>query len=337
MTLSADHLEPAGLTDRVTALERVVEAYRVEGRGASLAVVSDPFGGRAALADAVCEQLDGAVERRRLEAVVPPDDVPDPTDAEPLVLEDAQYLHTRRIGGFEPLDRFTDRLARADGLVVTTWNRYAWRYLGAVRDLDRPFTRVVDVPPLDAAGLRAVAADWFGPERPAFVDRGSAGRVRSFSLETASIDLPGGRSVAVPYPSPNPAWLAAWNRAVDDRSVETVVFEKLNRLAGGNPGVAAAIWERSYSDGEIAPGDLDALSLDRSLADDEALLLWAVVALEAVDGDVLAELPGVGRLHATLEPLRADGLVTVDAGRVSIRAEAVPAAVAALDRKGMLW
>lgn len=337
MTLSADQLEPAGLADRVSAVERVVDAYRAEGRGASVAVVSGPFGGRAALADAVAERLDGAVERRRLEAVVPPGDVPELTDTEPLVLEDAQYLHVRRIGGFEPLDRFTERLARADGLVVTTWNRYAWRYLAAVRDLDRPFTRVIDVPPLDVAGLRAVAADWYGPEPPAFVDRGSAGRIRTVSLETASIALPGGGSVAVPYPSPNPAWLAAWNRGVDDRFVETVVFEKLSRLAGGNPGVAAAIWERSESDGEIAPGDLEALSLDRSLTDDEALLLWVVVALEAVDRDVLVELPEIGRLDVTLEPLRADGLVAVDAARVSIRAEAVPAAVAALDRKGMLW
>lgn len=337
MTLSADQLEPAGLAERVRAVERVVDAYRAKDRGASVAVVSGPFGGRAALADAVAGRLDGAVERRRLEAVVSPDDVPALTDTEPLLLEDAQYLHTRRIGGFEPLDRFMERLARTDGLVVTTWNRFAWRYLAAVRDLDRPFTRVIDVPPLDAAGLRAVAADWFGPERPAFVDRGSAGRIRTVSVETASIALPGGGSVAVPYPSPNPAWLAAWNRAVDDRSVETVVFEKLNRLAGGNPGVAAAIWERSYSDGEIAPGDLEALSLDRSLTDDEALLLWFVVSLEAVDRDVLAELRGIGRLDVTLEPLRADGLLAVDAGRVSIRAEAVPAAVAALDRKGMLW
>ena len=66
--------------------------------------------------------------------------------------------------------------------------------------------------------------------------------------------LPRGRSVAVPYPKPNPAWTASWSVRDETASIEAVTFEKLRRVSAGNPGVALAIWEESVADGQIAPG-----------------------------------------------------------------------------------
>jgi hypothetical protein len=325
----------AALEAERAALDEALEAADSDGPPPAVAVVSPPFGGRDALTDHAVDRVDGPVDRRRLATPVDRDSVPRlPADGA-LLLENCQYLFRRRIDGFDPLDAFLDRLARREVPVVTGWNRYAWEYCRAISDVDELFTQVVDVGPLGTEGIRAVVTDAVG--RPAFVDRDTAGRIRAVSLERAAIPLPGGRTAEIPHPRFNRAWVAVRLRRGGPPSIEREVYETIRRHSNGNPGVAVAIFDRSVRDGELAPSDVFDPPADLRLGDDAAVLLWIVVASEAVSRDALSESLVDGPVTVTLERLRARGLVSGDGDVITPAPAYLPAATAVLERKGLLW
>jgi hypothetical protein len=352
-TVPVEDLRAAGFGDEVEKVATAVAGYLDDGTGGNVAVVSDPYAGRDALLEYAESLLDGAAVRVDLdpsaadgtgpslpgsdrEGADDGDPVADGEGAGSLVVADCHYLFERGIDGFEALDAFLDRIALSETLVVTSWNRYAWSYLDAVRDVGDTFTTAVEIPPLDAGEIETVVEAHHGPDLPDVVDAGSAGRVKTVVFDSRSVGV-GDRSVAVPYPKPNPAWTASWSVSDAEESVRAVTFEKLRRVSNGNPGVALAVWEESVADGEVAPGYIQALETDPGLDDDAAVLLWTVLAGESVDVDRLTRLFEGRPVEAALQGLAERELVTVDDDRVSVAPRALYVAVAALERRGLLW
>ena len=254
-----------------------------------------------------------------------------------LVVSDCHHLFDRHIDGFEALDAFFQRLALSDPLVVTSWNRHAWSYLDVVRDVGDSFPVTVEIPPLDADELRTVIEAHSGPDLPDVVDTGQAGRIEEVVFDRCPLPLPGGRSVGIPYPKPNTAWLAARSVSGTEESVEAVVFERLRRVARGNPGVAKAAWERAVTDGEIAPSYIEAPPSGLSLDDDAAFLLWTVVAVESARIDRLDDLFEGRPVEATLQALVEQGLVTVQDRTVAVAPGTLPVAVDSFERRRLVW
>lgn len=324
-------LRAAGFDDAVEAVASAVDDYRSSGAGGTVALVSEPYAGRSVLLDHAAARLDAPVDRLRLSPPAADGDAPTVPDDGVVFVADCHALFERRIDGFETLDAFLDRLALSDALVVTTWNRYAWSYLDAVRDVSDPFTRVVSIPRLDADEIRTVVTHHYD-DLPDIVDAGRAGRVRSVVFDSRPVSVPGGTTISVPYPKPNPAWITSDPAGGDD--IAGVVFEKLRRAANGNPGVALAVWESSVRDNEIAPGYIESPSLP-SIDDTEAFLLWTVVTTESVGLEALDDRHEEAR--AALQSLADAGLVAVSDGTVSVAPETLPLAVEALERRRLLW
>lgn len=362
-TVPIEDLRAAGFGDEVERVGTAVAEYLDRGTGTNVAVVAEPYAGRDALLEYAASLVDDEATRVRLApsaADGEPPTLPDATatadgtqadggaeaagggETDPdrpgvLVVADCHHLFDRHIDGFATLDAFLDRLALSDPLVVTSWNRHAWRYLDAVRDVGDSFPVTVEVPPLSADQLRTVIESRFGPDLPAVVDTGRAGRIEEVVIERYEADLPGGRTVAVPYPSPNTAWLAARSVGGAEESLEAVVYEKLRRISGGNPGVAAAVWERSVRDGEIAPAYIEAPATGDEFDDDAAFLLWTLVATESADVDRLDALFQDRPVEAVLQRLVQQDLVTVTDRTATIDAASLPAAVTVLERRGLAW
>ena len=156
-------------------------------------------------------------------------------------------------------------------------------YLDAVRDVGDTFTTAAEIPPLDAGEIETVVEAHHGPDLPDVVDAGSVGRVKTVVFDSRAVSA-GDRSVAVPYPKPNPAWTASWSVSDAEESIRAVTFEKLRRVSNGNPGVALAVREDSVADGEVAPGYIRAFETDLDLDDDAAVLLWTALAVLGHDG-----------------------------------------------------
>ena len=351
-SVPVEDLRAAGFGDEVEKVATAVAGYLDDGVGGNVAVVSDPYAGRDSLLAYAESLLDGDALRVDLDPSAADGtgpELPDPLGASAnegasdeagagaLVVADCHYLFERGIDGFAALDAFLDRIALSDALVVTSWNRYAWSYLDAVRDAGDTFPTRVEIPPLDADEIATVVEAHYGPDLPGFVDTGKAGRVKTVVFDRWRVGLPRGRSVAVPYPKPNPAWTASWSVRDETASIEAVTFEKLRRVSAGNPGVALAIWAESVTDGQIAPGSIEAFEPDLALDEDAAVVLWTVVAQESVAVDRLTALFDRRPVEATVQGLVERGFVEVTDGRVTVPARALHPAVAALERRGMLW
>jgi hypothetical protein len=334
VTIPVENLRAAGFDDEVGKLDRAV-ADHVEGTSSNVAVVADPFAGRDALLDYAEELLQGAAERVSIDSLVDTDGgVPELPDVAALIVDDCHYLFRRTIGGFDVLDDFLERMAMSDTLFITSWNRYAWRYLSAVRDVGDSFPVEIRIEPLTAEQIAAVVDTHFDDPAPRFVAADDVGRIKTVEVARREVSL-GSRALSVPVPTPNPAYLTTW---FDDDGIDDVVFEKIRRVSHGNPGIATELWADSVADGEISPGEVeDPIGTLEVADDDTAFLLWLVVANEAVARDALATVLGDVPVDKELQRFVTQGVLTVDGGDVSLEPVGLHPAVQALKRRRLVW
>lgn len=288
-----------------------------------LAVVGDPFAGRETVLDAAADRLDA--DRIRLD---PEGDLDArfPVDGDaPVVVDDCQHLYTQRIGGFEPLDRFLDWLARVDRPVVTGWNRYAWAYLTATRGLDRAVPAHVELQPVEAGAVAALVRRRYRTTPRFRLDEPGTDRV--VELRRRTVDWRD-RTWSVPYPVLDLSALRGSRRG--DVSPKDAVFERLAAVSGGNLGVATALWEQ-HDGAAIRPSDIVAPGTDLTLDREAAFCLRLVLAKESVTRAELADVvgPGVDRILARLAR---DDLVRRDGSLVSLRPAALRRVVRETER-----
>ena len=287
-----------------------------------LAVTSSPFAGREVVLDDASERLDAT--RVRLD---PTDDlatdddrldgVADALDTGPVVVDDCQHLYHRTVGGFETIEAFLDLLARADVPVVTGWNRYAWRYLTAVRGLDRAFQHRFDVGPVATDRLGELLLSRY-EEGPTFVSE-STETGRPVTIQRREVGW-GDHTVSVPVPSvTRPRGRRSPDETIDTRDV---VFERLAAVSQGNLGVASSLWEPLHG-GEVRPSDVVAAGSDVDLDREEAFCLRIVLSKERVARRELAAVLDASP-DRILDRLDREGLVTVREGLVHLDPAAVP-------------
>lgn len=293
----------------------------LDDRSGTVAVVAAPYAGIETVLDYATERTDAV----RVD-LHPGDDPPDVPDTGVLVVEGCHHLFERRVGGFDRLDTFVRDVAATDALVVTGWNRYAWSYLSLARDADRAFDTELALPGVEAAGL----ADLVDREgTPATPVADTTETIPLFERREITVTVRD-RTVAVPYPRLNPAYLVA--RRSDDAAPEAAVFERLERVANGNPGVALAVWELSVrDDGRVSPADIAPPVESPELTDSEAFCLRIVLAKGRVDHEELARVADAD--VAALRSLARQGLVDRTNGGVRLRPEAVPRTVAVTERR----
>jgi len=347
VTIPIEELRAAGLGPQVERLSAAVASYLDEDKtldrvDSNVAVVSDPFGGRAALLEYAAELLGDRARRDSISGIADADELPDIEGETALILEGCHYLYRRDIDGFDRLEAFLERLAMTNTLVVTGWNRYSWQYLTAVERVDEAFPLTITLPPLDAEQIEAVVRAHDDDTYPEYVDTGEAGRIKTIDLVSHDVSLPGDRSVSVPYLRPNVSWLVSWAIWDDAESIEAVVFEKLRRLSNGTPGIATSLWEQSVRDGPegrtIAPAYIDDPVDDcHRISDDAAFLLWLVVAMEGVERAQLADMLDQDAIGTEIQTLANKGIVRVDGSAVELQPLGLHPAVAELRRRGLIW
>lgn len=324
------------LDQQFGAVERAVEAHR-DGELSNVAVVAEPFAGRSALLDYAETVLDEeTVERHSLsEPVV--GGLPRFGDADAYLVDDCHYLYRREIGGFDALAAFVERMARTDALFVTSWNRYAWTYLVAVRDVDRVFPAVVQVPDFAAAALADVIESIFGPDLPRYVEDGAEGRIKSFEWVRHPVRLWGERTLWVPLLQPNPEYIRSWTSRETAKRPRAIVFEKIRRAAGGNVGVAADLWARSVQDGEIATGHIDVLAPSFDFDHADAMVLRALLAQEELPRGALASTFQDVQIDAVLQHLVEQDVAEVEDDTAMLTPQGLRPAVEELARRRLVW
>jgi len=331
-TLSADDLRAAGLDHLFEAIEAGVDPET----GRNVAVVAEPYAGRDLLLDHVESQW-SAVGRTSFDAVV--EESPEFGDHDAILVDDCHYCYTREVGGFGVLDEFLDRAAVSDAPFVTSWNRYAWEYLSPVRDVDELFAKVIEVPPLDPEGVADLLLANYADRMPTFVETDDAGSVKTVGVDPREVAIPGGGTVTVPVPELNAEYLTSWSLSRSERVADTqaVVFQKIARVANGNPGVATAVWERSRAGEEVAPADVPDPDTGVAMDDEKAFVLEVLLAKERLPLSRLASILDQLPVERLVQSLAEQGHVVVADGTVSIDPQSLHAIVDHLQGRRLVW
>jgi hypothetical protein len=283
----------------------------------NVAVVSEPHAGRESLVDAAVETLGGA-ERVEFSSVAEAKERADSralTDAENtrVVVEGCEYLYTRRIDGFGPLEMFVDAVAKSEEATVSSWNSYAWSYAEQATDTDDLFREVVRLPSVGVRGIADhLASEYdvseFESDLQQLEEEEEAETVETWLFDRIPFDV----------------WRLFYEESEN-------FFERVTALSGGNPGVARAIFEsRAWENKE---DDED----ETELSYEDAYVLRVVLSKETVERDVLEEVVEPRSLEKSLRRLSDSGFLEIDGGHVTLRPENLVNTVDHLERRNLVW
>lgn len=275
----------------------------------TLAIVSDPWGGRKALRDHAEEYLDERPERVAVDSPLnPPSQIPKGGLA---VIEDCHNMYRREIGGFDALRRFIGMISTTETRTITTWNAFAWNYLASSMAIADAFDVIYSVPRLDVEHARTLLQDTFDIEDP------------ETALDTDEEMVPPSVDDTIDR--------IRWRIRMGYRG--SVVKSRLEGLlddSAGNPEAICRIFhaKRENADEPIR-GSLD-------LTYDESYLLWLLASNEGLDRDRLATLID-GRLETKLSKLSNMGIIRRTDQEIVLDPIAFGPVSNHLERRRLVW
>jgi len=308
-----------------------------------IAIVAEPMGGRTTIVAEIRRLYGNRVHYLPLEFVIKKSALPDfsalPSDI--ILIDNCQFLATRVIGGFDVLDTFLHKQITSKKIFITTWNTYSWQYLSSVMNIDAYFPTIVTLSKMDTPDLKQVILTRYKSGEIRFIDEGIAERSIFFSVIHRKIRLPfTATEISIPWIKLNfTVMLHGLPRKKRVQiSFEDIIFEKINRIAGGNPGVAILLWDRSLKDNAISLNAITETPYSISLDTNESFILSVILSMESLHAKDLFAIAGSEMdIEQVLYRLVQQGLLRERAGYYSIAPFALGPATDYLKKTRRLW
>ncbi|MFA5415662.1 MAG: hypothetical protein WC295_09215 [Methanoregula sp.] len=280
-------------------IKDILNAIDRSGSGAPphVAIVAEPMGGRTTIVNEIRRLYGDRVHYLTLDAVVTKKAMPDfaamPQDI--ILIDNCAFLATRKIGGFDILNEFLNTQIISKKLFITTWNVYAWQYLDTVMNINAYFPTIVILPKMDMPVTKQMILSRYKPGDIRFIDEGTIERSMFFSIIHRKIRLPVlATELTIPWIKLNfTVMLSRLPRKKRIQvSIEDVIFEKINRIADGNPGVAILVWENCLVDNTITLSAIREETCALSLDVNESFILSNILSMKSVHYNDLSAIAG---------------------------------------------
>jgi len=326
-------------------LQQITEAIGRFGSGVPehIAIVAEPLGGRTTLVSEIRRRHGEKVHYLPLEFVISPSHLPDFSSIpeEIILIDNCRFLATRMIGGFDVLDAFLHAQISSKKLFITTWNAFSWQYLSAVMNIDAYFPTIITIGRMDTPVLKQVILSRHRPGEIRFLDEGAAERSMFYSLIHKKVHLPlMANEIFIPWIKLN--FTVMLRRLPRKKriqvSIEDVIFEKINRIARGNPGVAILLWESSLKEHTISLAAITETPYTIDLDTNESFILTIILSMKSLHEKDLAAIAGSEmNIRRVLYRLVQQGLVRDEAGYYSVPPFALGPVIEYLKKTRRLW
>jgi hypothetical protein len=306
------------LDEQVREVQRSLVEFD-SGARRNVAIIGEPLAGKTSLLDAVLARYGKTVRKVSLtEIASDADDLPAPAAHEKIIaVDDCQYLFLRRIGGFRALEKFLEAVASSDVLYITTWDRFAWNYLEQVFGLRDYFPATVTILALAADDIVSLIGARYELDKIRFVDDGNSDSL----LTMVKKRINGQGSVLT-----------------DTNDLQRMAFEKITRLSHGNPGIALALWQQAYHDGEVRVSEISVPDYEVGLSPDEAFVMSNLLMMKSLTVDDLTKITvGHLRMDRILYTLRNRGLIRKVEDRYSVEPAALYEIIESLKKSRQVW
>ncbi|HDS46137.1 MAG TPA: hypothetical protein ENN68_08670 [Methanomicrobia archaeon] len=333
--------EPVGIIGFQNELANIRAALAGfdSGEKADVAIIAEPFAGRTKLIHAIEQIADREVVTNSFSALITDqDEITLPEGAGGIVLcDNCHFLYRRTIGGFRYLDAFLAAVAASEHLVITTWNIYSWRYLDEVRAISKYFTNVIALSPFSSTELKELILVGYAENELKFEDDRTPEKKRIITQHPLAFTMRD-KTLTIPFFSIDFARIKAlFSRKAETKKAEDIIFEKINRIANGNPGVAKLLWEQSLQYPTIKPSYVKECPFKVELDYPESFLLYLILSMEALTEPELREISGELEVETMLHRLLYQRLIVEDMGSYQLNPEALSCIVSALTRTGVIW
>ncbi|MBT8507944.1 hypothetical protein AZH53_05910 [Methanomicrobiaceae archaeon CYW5] len=324
----------------ITRIQDAIDAFP-KGEFSHIALIGEPFAGQNTIMGEIREKNPGTVTYIPFFNVVKGKEAITSTyGTKDIVLMDrCHFLALRRIGGFAMLDAFLDMISMSDKkMFITSWNSFTWSYLRAVKDIDKFFPVVIEVPKMDSKALMSAVLSHYEGDIQFIDDVEPPGEQPVVTTKRVRLPLPFGYSRDIPWPRLNIGGGTSAKTTEEEPDAKKVAFDKITRIAEGNYGVALRIWERSLDYPELKlsriPDPPCAVDLDIN----ESFLLNIVLSMESISFTDLAEIasPEID-IEQTLYRLTRQGLIEEDKGYYRVNPETLNCVISHLRRIRMVW
>lgn len=326
-------------------LQEICGAIERSGSGAPshVAIIAEQMAGRKTLVAEIRRIYGDRVHYLPLDFVIRESDLPDfSTLASDIILIDnCQFLATRVIGGFDVLDLFLRTQITSKKIFITAWNTYSWQYLSSVMHIDAYFPTIITLIRMDTPVLKQVILSRYKSGEIRFIEDGAAERSMFFSLIHKKVRLPL-TTTEIPLPWIKLNFTLMLRKLPRKKrlqiSIEDVIFEKINRIAEGNPGVALLLWNSSLDKNTISLRCIAETPYSISLDTNESFILSIILSMESLHDKDLAAIAGSEMdIKQVLYRLAQQGLITDNAGYYSIPPFALGPVIDYLKKTRRLW
>ncbi len=328
---------PPPFEEEMKLIEKSIEDFE-EGKRDNVAVISDPFYGESDLMRRAADVIGPRGLRVYARYLIRDLEILEAASEKIVMVEEAHRLYQRKIGGFLAMNRFLSFVSSSDGLFITTWNSYSWKYLDEVLGLGRHFPKKIRLSKMGTDQIREMLLSGYEEGELTFVEEVPAKAEKLTILNRSSYKKTlMGHSLEIPYPVVDMRSIRSRRTKNEKKSSEEIFFDKLARISDGNPGVAEHLWDEALDYPEVRNALKDPPSID--LDYDESFALCIVLSMGSID---------VRELSLVLEPLDLSaeriaglleerGLVFSDGDVITIRSEALKGVVEHLRRLRLVW
>ena len=313
------------------------------GAPSHIAIVAEPMAGRTTIVAEIRRLYGDRVHYMPLDFLLKQSNLPDfsalPYDI--ILIDNCQFLTTRVIGGFDVLDTFLRTQITSKKIIITTWNTYSWQYLSSVMNIDAYFPTIVMLNKMDMPVLKQVILTRSKSGEILFADDGTAERSIFFSVIHRTVRLPfTATEISIPWIKLN--FTVMLHRLPRKKrvqiSLEDIIFEKINRIAQGNVGVAILLWDMSLKDNVISLSAITETPYSISLDTNESFILSVILSMESLHAKDLSAIAGSEMdIERVLYRLVQQGLIRDDAGYYCIEPFALGPVTDYLKKTRRLW
>lgn len=329
-----------GFKDEIESIQKAIADFESEQK-LDIAIISEPFAGRTTLVNKIEEMTPHKVMKLSFSSIVKNKEASMfPAQAKRIVISDnCQFLYLRTIGGFNVLEEFLKLVASSNNLFITTWNLYSWNYLDEVINIGQFFPIQLKLPKFTTSEIKELILSRYKDDELEFVDDVKSENKRLINPFKYPVTIkPLKKTINIPFLKINLDRLTVHlSRKEEKKKVEDIIFEMINRVSNGNPGVAKVIWEKSLDYPTIKPSYVQECSFKIKLDYSESFALYGILSMESINKEELVEITDETHVDEILYRLSQQGLITVDQGYYKIMPEALKSIVEFLKKIRMVW
>ncbi|MCL7410820.1 MAG: hypothetical protein M8350_03295 [Methanosarcinaceae archaeon] len=335
-----DKHEMIGFKDQITEIQTAIDSFR-SGQKKNIAIIAEPFGGKTTLLNEIEKNNPLYITKVSLSSIVKDiSEIKVKNENRIMIFDHCEFLYMGRIGGFDILDEFLKTIISSDKMFITTWNVYSWNYLDAAINIGKMFPIQIKLSKFSVDYIKQSLLSTYKEDEIQFVDdiaikKDKLVKLMKYPLNVMSFKKP----INIPYIKINRNILKIrLSKKKENITVQDIIFEKINHISNGNPGIAEIVWKKSIQYPLIKPSWINEFSFNIDLNYDEAFILSIILSMKSIKREDLVKIIGSDfRIDFIIFTLLKQDLITAHDDDFLIRPEAFKSVVLFLNKLRLVW